>query len=182
MDEASRLIQIALLFVPLSLSAIGGATVIYAPLQYAVVDLHHWMGPAEYLDYFAVCRFAPGPSSMLGVVIGWKVAGYLGAVVAAVALYLPSSVICYGVGRLWTHYRGTQWHTALQRGLASIAAGLVLAGVLSLYQLAGGGALTASVICGAAALLTWRKRLHPLFLLVAGGLIFEAAYQWGGLG
>jgi chromate transporter len=178
-STASLLLSLFKVLAPLSLASVGGATAIYAPLQFAAVDSHQWISGREFLDLFAICRFLPGPSSLLGAMIAWKVAGLVGALVAMVALYLPSSALAYGVGMIWDRHRGKPWHTALERGVAPVAAGLVVAGVFALFQLSGGDLLTGSVIVGVAAMLTWRKKLHPFPLLIAGAIVFEIAHLTG---
>jgi chromate transporter len=173
------LVSIAIILAPLSIASIGGATAIYAPLQYEVVDLRQWITGREFLDLFAICRFTPGPSSILGAMIAFKIAGLAGALVAMLALYLPSSALCYAVGRIWSAHKGKPWHTAVERGLTPIAAGLIMAGVLALFQLSGGDPLTGLVIVGSAALLVWRRKLHPFILLGAGAGAFELAFLSG---
>ena len=95
-----NLIGLFIVLAPLSLASVGGATAIYAPLQHEAVELRHWVTPKEFLDYFAMMRFMPGPSSMLGAMIGWKIEGLLGAIVATLALYLPSSLLCFTAARV----------------------------------------------------------------------------------
>ncbi len=168
-------VTLILLLAPLSLASIGGATGIYAPLQHETVDVLGWVTTREFIDLFAVSRLTPGPSSMLAPLIAWKVAGLSGAVVAMLALYLPSSLLCYGVARVWEAHRGKPWHRACEAGLAPVAAGLVFAGVLALLRIAGSGPLTWLTVALVAGLLTWRPKLHPLPLLGAGALLFLAA-------
>lgn len=174
-----QLLPLFIVLAPLSIASIGGATAIYAPLQHQAVDVHQWVTPREFLDLFAISRFIPGPSSIIGAFIGFKVSGLLGALIAMVALYLPSSALCYGVGMVWGRHRGKPWHTAVERGLTPIAAGLIMAGVLSLFRLSGGDPLTAAVIIGVAGLLTWKRKLHPFVFLIGGAVVFEAAYLLG---
>jgi len=169
-------IGLLVVLAPLSIASIGGATAIYAPLQYEAVDVRQWVTGAQFLDMFAMSRFIPGPSSILGALIGFKIAGILGALVAMIALYLPSSALCYAVGAVWDKHRGKPWHTALEQGLAPIAAGLIMAGVLSLYRITGGDVLTGAVILAAAAALTWKRKLHPFILLAGGAIAFELAW------
>ena len=170
------LIALIIVMAPLSIASIGGATGIYAPLQHQVVDVHQWVTPQDFLELFAVSRFLPGPSSLLGAMIGFKVAGVMGAFVATLALYIPSSTLFYVVARSWTNNRGAKWQVAMQRGLAPIAAGLIMAGVVALFQLSGGSLLTGSVIVTVGALFTWNQRLHPIPVLIAGGALFELKY------
>jgi chromate transporter len=109
---------------------------------------------------------------MLVTLIGWKVAGWWGALVATLALFVPSSLLCYGVARIWNRHRGKLWHTALEQGLAPIGAGLLLAGVVAIFRVSGAGLAAWVVAIASAAVLAWRPRVHPLMLLAAGGLAF----------
>lgn len=179
MRDENVLVSLALILAPLSIASIGGAMGIYAPLQHDTVVVKQWITPQEFLDLFAVCRFLPGPSSILGAMIGWKVAGLAGALVAMLALYVPSTALCYAMSRAWTSGAGKPWHIALKKGLTPIAAGLIMAGVLALFQLSGGKLLTGAVMIGAAGVLTWKSKLHPFPLLIAGAVVFEAAWLLG---
>src|SRR5437016_11033676 len=127
MREGSLAALIAIL-APLSIASIGGASGIYAPLQHQTVDVLHWLTPQEFIELFAIARVTPGPGSMLATLIGFKVAGLPGAAVATLALFVPSSLVCFAVARVWNRYRGRPWHQAFESGLAPIGAGLLFAG------------------------------------------------------
>jgi chromate transporter len=111
--------------------------------------------------------------------IGWKIEGFWGALVATLSLYLPSSLLCFVAARSWHKFRGQPWHTAMERGLVPVAAGLIASGVLALFQLSGGSFKVGALIVGVAAVLTWRKKMNPTPLLLVGALIFEALYLAG---
>ena len=105
-------------------------------------------------------------------------AGWAGALTATVALYLPSSLLVYGAARMWGRWRGSPWHSAVERGLAPIAAGLVLAGGLAVLEVAGGLAVWAAALVATVVLLRWPK-LHPLALFAASGALFGLAAALG---
>ena len=170
-DENIYFALVAIL-APLSIAAIGGATGIYAPVQHVTVELRAWMTPREFIDLFAVARLAPGPGSMLAPLIGWKVAGFGGALLATVALYLPSSLLCFGAARVWNRYRGKPWHRAIEAGLSPVAAGLIFSGILGLLRLGETGPLSWITVVLVAGLLLWRPKLHPLALIGCGALVF----------
>jgi len=109
---------------------------------------------------------------MLVTLLGWKVAGWTGAMIATLALFVPSSLLCYGVTKMWSRYRGRHWHTALEKGLAPIGAGLILAGVFAIFRIAGSGILSWVVAGMSAAMLAWRPTLNPLHLLAGGAITF----------
>jgi chromate transporter len=156
----------------------GGGGAILADMEHQAVALHGWTSAREFADLFAISRVAPGPGTMLSAMIGWKVAGWPGAVAAAAALYFPSSLATYAAGRAWRRWRGSNWHRAVEGGLAPIAAGLILAGGLAVLRAAPGGwPVWAATAAASAALLAW-PRLHPLVVMLAGGALFGLALVW----
>jgi chromate transporter len=169
-----RLLALTLVFGPLSLFSIGGGASLIAEIEQQAVAIHHWTTPREFADLFAISRAAPGPGTMLSALIGWQVAGWSGALTATVALYLPSSLLVYGAARVWGRWRGSPWHTAIERGLAPIAAGLVLAGGVVVLQVAGGRAIWAAATVATIVLLRW-PRLSPLYLFAVSGALFGVA-------
>ena len=65
----ATLLQLAGLFAVLSMLAFGGGAGVVPDMQRAAVDTHHWMTAKEFLDMFAISRAAPGPGSMIAVMI-----------------------------------------------------------------------------------------------------------------
>ncbi len=102
----------------------------------------------------------------IGVVVGH----IPGALVALVAFFLPTGLLTFFVGRLWTHLATWRWRPSIQTGLGSVAVGLVLAGAIIM----GRGAITEvffGVIALAVFLLLWRTKINPAYPIVASGLI-----------
>ena len=168
------LLALVTILAPLSIASIGGASSIYAPLQHQTVDVQQWLSPREFVELFAIARVTPGPGTMLATLIGWKVDGLIGALVATLALFLPASLLCFLISRVWNRYRGKPWHEAFEAGLAPIGAGLMLSGVIAILRLGGTGPLSWGTAAGVAALLTWQPRLHPFALLLGGAAFFVA--------
>ncbi len=169
--RTDQLWPLTVVFVSFSLSSIGGGTSLFAPMHHQAVDIHQWITSQDFVDLFAISRAAPGPGSMLATLIGWKIDGLLGALVATLALFVPSSILVYFVARVWNRYRGRKWHSALEHGLAPIATGLISAGTLAIARVGGEGVLSWVVAVGSALILA-RFAVHPLFLLAAGAAIF----------
>jgi chromate transporter len=177
-DDFRTLLALVLVFVPLSLLSIGDGASLLADMEHQSVTVRGWTTPREFADLFAISRAAPGPGTMLSALIGWKAAGWVGAVTATVALYLPSSLLVFGAARLWGRWRGSVWHAAVERGLAPVAAGLILSGGIAVLRVSPGGrAIWAAAIIAAVLLLRW-PRLHPLALFAASGALFGVAALW----
>jgi chromate transporter len=171
MNKDSSLLAIALLFAPLSLMAVGGGISILGDLQREVVLHHGWLTQKEFLDTFAVSRVAPGPGTLIVTLIGWHVAGFAGALVASLAIFLPSSVLTYGVAHLWHMGKPALWQRAVIHGLIPIAGGLTLSSALLLLSHAEGG-LVAVVASGVVVLLSWLTTLRPYWALGIGTVVY----------
>lgn len=169
----SLLWTIAAIFVPLSFATIGGGQSVIAEIHRQAVSVQGWMPEQQFVYDFALSRLAPGPGSLLVTLIGWQVAGWAGAAVASLAIFLPSSLLLYGLARLWARYRGRPWQRAVERGLAPVAAGLILAGSLTVLEATEGGWRAWSVALVSTLLLT-ATRVSPFLMLAAGALVFLA--------
>jgi len=147
----TRLLALVLVFAPLSLLSFGGGQAIVADMQHQVVDVRHWLTGPQFADLFALSRAAPGPSTLIAALIGWQMAGFFGAVVATLAIYIPSSFVVYGAVRWWHAAAASPWRGAFERGLTPVAVGLVFAGAYAVLQAAHVNALqivTTIVVAG----------------------------------
>ncbi len=170
----SALLQLTLLFGGLSLLAFGGGAGVLPDMQRAVVEGHHWLTAHEFLSFFAISRAAPGPGSLIVVLIGQSVAGLPGALVAFLAMFGPSSVLAYVASRFWHRAAHTDWRALLERGLAPVAIGLTFASGLGLMR----GTehdWPAYAITIAATVAFAFGRIHPLALLAGGAVILLMA-------
>ncbi|HWB49405.1 MAG TPA: chromate transporter [Stellaceae bacterium] len=167
-----NLVALFAVFAPLSLLSFGGGNSVIADIAHQAVEVRHWTSARDFADLFALSRAAPGPGSMLCALIGWKVAGPAGAMLATVAFYLPASLLLFIVAKIWSRWRGARWHQAAERGMAPIAAGLFLSGGVAVLRVAPAGAAAWLAALAATAVLLYWPKLHPVPLLAASGIIF----------
>ena len=163
-----HLFALIAVFVPFSMLSIGGGASIIAGIQGEVVGARGWITARDFIELFAISRAAPGPGTMLATLVGWKVVGWSGAVVASLALFLPSSLLCYTVFRLSNAHREKAWHRAMREGLAPVGTGLVIAGIIAIFRLSDDVWLSV-VIAGIAAMLLIRWPHLPALVLIASG-------------
>lgn len=163
--------QITAVFVPLSLLSLGGGQGVIADINHQVVEVHGWLTQGDFVDFFAISRAAPGPGSLLSTLIGWRVSGALGAIVASLAFFLPSSMIAFVVARIWNRYKGSAWQGALERGLAPIATGLILSGAFSVLKASSGTLSLWAITAAATGIFILRPKLNPMPVLFAAGLV-----------
>jgi len=163
-------LQIAFYFALLSLVSVGGIPSVMPEMQRLVVDVQGWMSAAEYTQLFAIAQAAPGPNVLVTALIGWKVAGFVGGMVALGAFCGPAAVLAYSVGGYWDRMRDAPWRKVLQRALVPISVGLIVSGG---YVLATPRGLDwqSALIAGAGAAMLYATRLNPLWILSGGGVL-----------
>jgi chromate transporter len=132
----NRFLGLIIVFAPLSLLSFGGGQAIVADIQHQTVDIQHWLTDQEFTDMYAVSRASPGPSTLVAALIGWQVYGLLGAIIATLAIYIPSSIGVYFAINWWHRHEDSPWRKAIERGLGPIALGLIFAGVVAVLDAA----------------------------------------------
>ena len=164
------MLQIAFYFALLSLVSVGGIPSVMPEMQRLVVDVQGWMSAAEYTQLFAIAQAAPGPNVLVTALIGWKVAGFAGGLVALGAFCGPAAVLAYSIGGYWDRMRDAPWRNVFQRALVPISVGFIVSGG---YVLATPHGLDwqSALIAGASATTLYATRLNPLWILSGGGVL-----------
>src|ERR1700690_610301 len=112
-------------FVMVSLSGFGGA------LPWArrmIVDRRQWMTAEEFNEAFSFSQFLPGPNVInFSVVFGARFGGAAGAAVALAGLLGPPLVIVTILAALYARYGDIEVLGRILSGIASAAAGLLIA-------------------------------------------------------
>lgn len=171
------LVQLGLGLLSLSLVAVGGAVAVMPEVHRLVVEQQGWLDDMTFTQLFALAQAAPGPNVLAVSLIGWQVAGPAGLLVATVAMCGPTSLLAFGFARLRSRLADSIWVVAVARGLVPLAVGLMLATGVVLAEASMRGLFSLG-ITAAAALVVWRSKLSPLWVLAGGaviGIAFEAA-------
>lgn len=163
----ATLLQLALLFGGLSLIAFGGGTGTLPDMQRAAVEMHHWITAHQFLDFFAISRAAPGPGSLIVVLIGQSAAGLAGALVAFLGMFGPSCVIAHVAARFWHRAAHAAWRAILEQALAPVAIGLSFGSGLALMRGTEHSWVAYGVTVAAAAAFAF-TRVSPIALLAGG--------------
>jgi chromate transporter len=168
--------ELASHFAALSVVAIGGVNAVIPEIHRQFVEVRHLITEEEFLRLFALSQAAPGPNFLIVSLVGLAVQGILGALVSTVAICAPPSCLAYAVAGIWDRFRSSPWPEVVQRGLAPITVGLVVATsvVLTGGVEAGPQHYAITVI---ATILGFSTRLHPLLILTVAGIVGATLQQ-----
>lgn len=123
------LIKLFISTLHLSAFTFGGGYVIVTLMKKKFVDEYHWIENDEMLDLVAIAQSAPGAIAVNGaIVVGYKIAGILGVVVAIVATVIPPFLIISIISMFYIIFRENRYIAFILEGMQS-GVGAVIASV-----------------------------------------------------
>lgn len=164
------LAQLFLVFLKIGATLYGSGYVLLAFLRGDLVERLGWLTDRQLLDAVAVGQFTPGPLFTTATFVGYLVAGFPGAALATLGIFLPSFVFVAATHPLVPRLRSSSWAVGFLDGVNVAAVGLMAAVTLQLGRAAIVDPLTAALAAGALALLL-RFKLNSAWLVLAGGAI-----------
>ena len=169
-DDTGTLLTLAGYFALMSLFAIGGANSAVPEMQRVAVEVERWMTDRQFIDIFAIAQVTPGPNVIIVTLIGYHVAGLLGALVATLAMCGPTCVFAFYVGHAWERFREAPWRAAIQAGLFPISIGLIASSAFVVASVSAHN-FAAVAVTLATAIVTYTTRLNPLWIFAVTALL-----------
>ena len=156
-------------FLWLSLICVGGGLGVIPEMQRQVVARHGWVTAREFVDGYTLAQLTPGPTMLVVAFVGYRAHGLLGALLATVAMFLPTSLIVVLVAEQWQRLRTHRWAASAERALLPIGIGLSTAGAYTLARTALHDVTTVAVAL-VAGLLLYHGRISAILVVVLGGV------------
>lgn len=120
----------------LSAFTFGGGYVIVTLMKKKFVDEYHWIEENEMLDLIAIAQSSPGAIAVNGaIVVGYKLAGMIGALTAILATILPPFVIITVISFFYQAFRDNFFVSQMLEGMQA-GVGAVIAAVV--FEMGGG--------------------------------------------
>lgn len=132
-DEARVSIgQIFLEFLIIGATSFGG---VVPYLRGSLVTKRQWIDDKEFVEMLSISQSLPGLNATnMAILVGEKLRGALGSIVAIVGICLPGAVLMYIVGMFYRIHGDHVWVTAALKGVAAAAVGLILSTVVGLSE------------------------------------------------
>lgn len=126
-QEPSRLTDLAVTFTKFGVTLFGSGYLLFAYLQRDLVERQGVLTNPQLIDAIMIGELTPGPLFTVSTVIGYLLHGTPGAIVATVAIFLPSFFLAILLGRLMPRVKRSQTAKHLLRGLGASVLGIMLA-------------------------------------------------------
>jgi chromate transporter len=144
--EPTAAVQLMLTFGVLSVTLFGSGYVFIPVIQRLVVE-HGWLTQRQFVDGIAISQITPGPILITSAFVGYKVAGFLGAVLATLGMFVPPALIAIAAVRALDAIKSSQDVKAALAGLRPAVVGLLLAAAVQIAIAGRWGSVTSTVIC-----------------------------------
>jgi len=162
--------KIILTFSGMSLSLFGGGYVVIPAMQQVVVNSLGWLTNKEFTDAVAMGQVTPGPIFITATFIGYKVAGFWGAINATIAIFLPPGLVMIAFSRFFDTIRNSAVISAVFKGLRPAIIGMIAAASYTILAHSDFSLVTGLLLC-VFLILAIRYKADPVFLIPGAGII-----------
>ncbi len=156
----------------LSAFTFGGGYVIVSLMKRKFVDELHWLEEDEMLDMTAIAQSCPGAVAVnAAILVGHRVAGFLGTVVSVIGTVIPPFVIIGIISFCYDAFRSNQIVAAVLKGMESGIAAVIADVTVNLAGNAWRESGIPGVVTMAAAFCaSWFFDVNVLWIILACGL------------
>jgi len=133
-SETDTLVKISLFFAKAGAFVFGSGLAIVPFLYSGVVNDYHWLNEKQFMDAVAVAMITPGPVVITVAFIGYLVLGFKGAVVAALATFLPCYLLTILPAPYFKKYGNLPRIKSFVSGITAAAVGAISGAVIILAK------------------------------------------------
>lgn len=127
-------LSVSFIFLRIGAVTFGGGFVMIPEIENEVVNSHHWLTHQEFADATALGQITPGPVLIMATFVGYRVAGFLGALFSTFCVFLPSFLMTMAAGSSFRRFRTNRQMQAFLRGVAPAVTGLLVAAAWSVAR------------------------------------------------
>ena len=159
-------------FANISLTLFGGGYVFIPYLDKIIVEQLGWLTQREFIDSIAMGQITPGPILITATFIGYKMNGLLGAFLATLSIFLPSSVVIIFFSRVYYFIKKNSTVKLIINGFKIGIIGLICySGYVIMFKQQDDINLYSIIACILTFIFLNKIKIHPIFLIIAAGLI-----------
>jgi chromate transporter len=156
--------KLLLFFLKAGSLTFGSGLVIVPFLEKGLVHNTGWLDERQFLVAVAIGMISPGPVVITATFVGYLVAGFWGATVSTVGIFLPSFLFVLIVAPILIRHRAQPDVRGFVKGAYAAAIGTILGASVLLGKIAIGDSLTAIIsLLSVAVLFRW-KISNPLLI------------------
>jgi chromate transporter len=162
-----------LLFLKASLFSTGGFSNL--PSLHQDLVANGWATDTEFGQSIAIGQISPGPNGLWVISLGYLTYGYLGALLALIAITLPAFLVLL-IAAGYHRIERRRWVKGFMRGISLAVVAILLTVVTAIIRQPDVD-LKGWLIGSAAFALAWTQRVNILLILALAGIVGFLLYR-----
>ncbi len=150
MKQIQKTLSLLLTFMKIGLFTFGGGYAMIPLIQRETVENKKWISDEDILEIVAIAESTPGPIAInAATFIGWRVAGFGGALAATVGVVLPSFAIITAISFVLSAFQDILWIRYAFNGIRAGVLALIVKALWSMYKQSQKGIFAYLIMFGA---------------------------------
>lgn len=172
-NRKNILLQLFMSTVYISAFTFGGGFVIITFMKRKFVDTLHWIDEQEMLDLTALAQSSPGAIAVnAAILVGWRVAGFLGMVVAVIGTILPPMIILSVISFFYAAFASNRYVALVLKGMQAGVAAVILDVVCGLgSNVCKEKSIVSILVMIAAFIATFFLNVNVIYIILAAALV-----------
>jgi chromate transporter len=123
--QRNDIAQLLAVFSRLSISMFGGGYIIIPVLKQIFVEHYNWINSAQFNQAIVYSQITPGPIMIVSTYIGFLKAGWVGAALATLGMFLPAGFLAIIVFSVYNKLENYRWFSSVPLGLRTVGVALM---------------------------------------------------------
>lgn len=157
----------------LSAFTFGGGFVIVPLMRKKFVKDLQWIEEKEMMDLTAIAQSSPGAIAVnASIIIGYRIAGFLGALIATLGTVFPPLLIISVISIFYTQFRDNELIQALLKGMQAGVAAIIVDVVFTLsFNIIKTKRISSIIIMILAFISSYFLNINVIYIILLSGLI-----------
>jgi len=164
-----RLAALGFVMMKVDLFAFGGGFASVPLLFHEIVDVRGWLSSGVFMDGIALGQVTPGPIVITATFVGFQIAGFMGAVVGTISIFLPSIFIVVLAEPWFRRFQSSAVFRGASRALILSFVGLLASVTIQFARSVPWG--IPSILIGTFAFAALVRKINVLWVVLAAGLV-----------
>lgn len=164
------LFQMFKVFLSIGMFTFGGGVAMIPIIEKEVVTNRKWLTDDDFMDVIAMAQASPGVmAANMSIFIGYKLMGFMGALVCLIAAILPSFLIMLAIAAFFAGFRELKFVDSMFKGIRAAVVALLASSVLILSTKSKFKLIQFVFVLIVAVFVIYLK-VSPIWLILTGGL------------
>lgn len=169
--KAQKILKLFLTFLKIGAFTFGGGYAMIPMIQKEIVENKKWLSDEEISDIVAIAETTPGPIAInAATYVGYKVAGFLGALAATVGVIVPSVVIILLIAMFFRKFKDNIIVYYAFWGIRIGVLALIIKAMVSMFKQSPKNVVSYVIMLGAFVAVTFFN-VNVLFVMLGAALI-----------